>query len=217
MKHQKKSVNKGFTLIELLVVIAIIAVLAVVVILTLNPAGLLQEARDSNRISDMATLKSALSLYLADVPSPSLGSNVCYVAVPQTPAWAVTIKSNSPSSTQACNAWMVTTGASSTVVVTTGASARAIGTTTASTAGWIPVPLGLISAGNPFPQWPIDPTNNNSYFYSYTASTSTGSPTFKIAMFMESSKYEASGTADVESTDGGQNNYVFEGGSNLNL
>src|SRR5271163_765603 len=59
--------RKGFTLIELLVVIAIIAILAVVVILTLNPAELLRQARDSNRESDFATLKSAIGLYSADV------------------------------------------------------------------------------------------------------------------------------------------------------
>ena len=41
--------RSGFTLIELLVVIAIIAILAVVVILTLNPAQLLAQARDSTR------------------------------------------------------------------------------------------------------------------------------------------------------------------------
>src|SRR6185295_4958783 len=66
--------RKGFTLIELLVVIAIIAILSVVVILTLNPAELLKQARDSNRISDMATLKSAISLYLADVSTPFIGT-----------------------------------------------------------------------------------------------------------------------------------------------
>jgi prepilin-type N-terminal cleavage/methylation domain-containing protein len=71
----------GFTLIELLVVIAILAVLAVVVILTLNPAGLLQESRDSNRLSDMATLNTSLSL--ADNSGESLGSaNTVYVSVP---------------------------------------------------------------------------------------------------------------------------------------
>src|SRR3989338_2108717 len=56
MKHIIKN-SKGFTLIELLVVIAIIAVLAVAVILTLNPAELLKQARDSTRVSDMSTLK----------------------------------------------------------------------------------------------------------------------------------------------------------------
>ena len=57
MKNNKK---KGFTLIEFLVVIAIIAILAVVVVLTLNPAELLRQARDSNRVSDFATFKSAI-------------------------------------------------------------------------------------------------------------------------------------------------------------
>jgi len=58
--------RRGFTLIELLVVIAIIAILAVVVVLTLNPAELLRQSRDANRVSDMATLTSALNLYLTD-------------------------------------------------------------------------------------------------------------------------------------------------------
>ena len=73
--------KKGFTLIELLVVIAIVAVLSVVVVLTLNPAELLKQARDSTRIADMSTYKSAISLYLTDVTSPSLGSSTiprCY-------------------------------------------------------------------------------------------------------------------------------------------
>src|SRR6185437_16819322 len=71
--------RKGFTLIELLVVIAIIAILAVVVVLTLNPAELLRQARDSNRTSDFATLKSALGLYGADVSTTTLlcGTTSC--------------------------------------------------------------------------------------------------------------------------------------------
>jgi prepilin-type N-terminal cleavage/methylation domain-containing protein len=55
------SSRKAFTLIELLVVIAIIAILAVVVVLTLNPAEILKQSRDSNRVSDMDTLTHALA------------------------------------------------------------------------------------------------------------------------------------------------------------
>ena len=71
---------KGFTLIELLIVIGIIAVLAVVVLLTLNPAELLRQARDSNRVSDLASLNSALSYYLADVSGATYANLVgsCY-------------------------------------------------------------------------------------------------------------------------------------------
>src|ERR1700733_11386860 len=75
MEHRSGSRSfSGFTLIELLVVIAIIAVLAVIVILTLNPAELLRQSRDSNRLSDMSTLNSAMVLYNEDVNLASLGS-----------------------------------------------------------------------------------------------------------------------------------------------
>ena len=60
--HQKSA----FTLIELLIVIAIVAILAVVVVLTLNPAQMLAQGRDSNRISDMSTLNTAVNLYTTD-------------------------------------------------------------------------------------------------------------------------------------------------------
>lgn len=72
----------GFTLIELLVVIAILSVLATAVIVVLNPAQLIKQARDSNRISDLAALNSAIALYISDIPSPGW-SNVfkCTYAV----------------------------------------------------------------------------------------------------------------------------------------
>ncbi|MBI2888821.1 MAG: prepilin-type N-terminal cleavage/methylation domain-containing protein, partial [Candidatus Liptonbacteria bacterium] len=57
MNSSKSAQEKGFTLIELLVVIAIVAILAVVLILTLNPAQILAQSRDSTRISDLNTVK----------------------------------------------------------------------------------------------------------------------------------------------------------------
>ena len=210
MRIHKKS-NKGFTLIELLVVIAILAVLAVVVVLTLNPAGLLQEARDSNRISDMATLKSALSLYMADVPTPALGTSTwCYLSIP-TSTMTVPISSTSTNSTTTCLTWFSSQAAYTTSTVSSTASYRSV----TSTLGWIPVNMSLISAGAPFALWPIDPLNTSANFYSYEAST-TGN-VFKLGMIMESAKYKASGTADIVSADGGTNNFIFEGGSNLSM
>jgi prepilin-type N-terminal cleavage/methylation domain-containing protein len=209
MKKNKKT-ERGFTLIELLVVIAILAVLAVVVVLTLNPAGLLQEARDSNRISDMATLKSALSLYMADVPSPALGTSTwCYVSINSTAFSVPGPTSSVNTATTTCWAWFPSTNTTTTVA--TSVPNRSI----TGALGWIPVNVSMISAGSPFAQWPIDPVNSVNYFYSYEAST-TGN-VFKLGMFMESTKYKASGTADVVSTDGGSDNFVFEGGSNLGM
>ena len=64
--------KKGFTLIELLIVIGIISILATAVVLVLNPAQLLAQARDSTRISDLRSINSAIGLYLSTATSPIL-------------------------------------------------------------------------------------------------------------------------------------------------
>lgn len=66
--------KKGFTLIELVIVIGILAILATVVVLVLNPAQLLAQARDSQRVSDLGSVKSAIALYLATASSPAVGA-----------------------------------------------------------------------------------------------------------------------------------------------
>lgn len=225
--------KKGFTLIELLIVIAIIAVLSVVVILSLNPAELLRQARDSNRISDMATLKSALALYLTDVSGPYLGtSTYCYLS--NATATVATVASSTgvwtaPTSTPGCGYWFPSNTTNTWMNATT---TRSIGvaTTTAGTAGngWIPVNLANISSGSPLGQEPIDPINqggnssctgstaslsNCSLFYSYIVSGTS----FKLAAFMESKKFSNAGSGDVVSKDGGYNPYVYEQGINLSL
>lgn len=188
----KQTKQKGFTLIELLVVIAIIAVLAVVLVLTLNPAELLKQARDSNRISDLNTLKSAISLYLADVSSPSLGTSLtCYTSL-------------AAPGTTTCTAFFPTSTATSTS-----------NNRTVAGSGWIPINFSAISSGAPIGTLPLDPTNNLNYFYAYISSST--SLTFKLAARTESVKFSASGTADVASTDGGSSNLWYETGTALGL
>ena len=70
--------KKGFTLVELMIVIAILAILAAIVIFALNPAELFRRARDSQRMSDIRILSSAVSYYLADSTTPILdgGTNI---------------------------------------------------------------------------------------------------------------------------------------------
>lgn len=199
MKNHKT--QKGFTLIELLVVIAIIAILAVVVVLTLNPAELLRQARDSNRISDFATLKSALSLYSTDVATTTAmngGTNNLFTA-------------DTGISTTMTTYIATTTGGwgflGGEAAVTTNAS-RSVGGT-----GWIPVNLNLISSGAPIATYPVDPTNLGQQAYLYAASSTT----FKLTTQMESVKYKNNGTGDVQTNDGGNSVYAYEQGTNLAL
>ena len=199
-----KESHKGFTLIELLVVIAIVAVLSVVVILTLNPAELLRQARDSNRISDMATIRSALSLYLADVTTPNLASSTqgytrCYA----TSNLALTDCS-----------WGFTSTLATTIPVNNTSTAI-------NSRGWVPVSFDMISSGAPLGNLPIDPVNSSSSalgvcVYGYAASSTSMS--FKIvAGCMESVKYGVTGTANVVSNDGGTVAKAYEVGTNMNL
>ena len=208
--------TKGFTLIELLVVIAIIAILSVVVVLALNPAELLRQARDSNRISDLSSLKTGLQFYATDVSGNALfglgNGTFCYVDLTSVAA---------PFSATGCDPDGV--GALPTRFLG--------GTTTASPAaqrgtdgtGWIPVNFTLISSGSPLSALPLDPAPSavSGLFYAYRPGTSAGAActagsgvtgtgstctTFEINAHMESVKYRSGGAKDVEMTDGGNSN-----------
>lgn len=206
IKNRKN--QKGFTLIELLVVIAIIAVLAVVVILTLNPAELLRQARDSNRLSDMATLKSALGLYSTDVntTTPMYGNQDDLFTAQISPA---PTSSTSTYEGPLPGEWGFTASAAvNTYVIVSSTASRSVNGT-----GWIPVNLTAISSGAPIGSLPVDPTDANGLEYIFAA-TSTQ---YKLAAKMESIKYSTGGSADVETNDGGNSTSTYEQGTNLAL
>jgi prepilin-type N-terminal cleavage/methylation domain-containing protein len=173
--HTKRSDFSGFTLIELLIVIAIIAILAVVVVLTLNPAELLRQSRDANRVSDMATLTSALNLYTTDqtgASSFSLGSTA-----------STGISIYDPNASSICGSLGLPSLGSSTWYCGTATSSRSVGGQ-----GWIPVSFSNISAGSPIGSLPVDPVNQTSsgLFYSYN----TNGTQFEVTANLESQKYK---------------------------
>jgi prepilin-type N-terminal cleavage/methylation domain-containing protein len=162
--------KKAFTLIELLVVIAIIAILSIVVILTLNPAELLRQSRDSGRLSDLATMNDALSIYSEDVGG-SMGTV------------STTYLSLQDSST--------TCGSQNLLSLPSGGGYRCASSTSSRSIGgqgWIPLTFSSISSGSPLGSLPQDPTNQSSSGLYYTYSTN-GSQ-YLVTAVMESQKYK---------------------------
>lgn len=186
----------AFTLIELLVVIAIIAILAIVVVLTLNPAQLLAQSRDANRVSDMATLQSAINLYSTDqsgASSYSLGSStVVYVSIPD--------------SSSICG----DLGLSALPAGDSYSCASATSSRNTNASGWIPIDFQNISAGTPISSLPVDATNNSSSWLYYTYTTAGGK--YQITAHLESQKYLAS-----EPASGGADPLLYTAGTNLSL
>ena len=172
------SLKKGFTLVELLIVIAILAVLAAAVVIVLNPAELLAQARDSQRVNDLDTLKSALSIYIAQSSSINLGACGTGGICTFTPA----VNGSPFGSVGAQNCASVST------------------TNTIAGSGWVDVNLSTLPGGSPIPYLPVDPTNNIDYFYGYACSESPNY-VFELAGRLESQK-----SRDKMKTDGGSRN-----------
>jgi hypothetical protein len=178
-------------------------VLAVVVIVTLSPAELLRQSRDSNRLSDLGTLRSAIALYLADQSSAanlSPSATICYMS-----GTATTSRCGS------AFAYNYTNPTSSTSTANNGT-------------GWLPINFGSISSGAPLGSLPLDPINNVSqgYYYAYVASSGPPLAYKLVANALESRKFgniagAMDATYNVTNDDGGVSSSSYEVGTNLNL
>ncbi|MFA6994352.1 MAG: type II secretion system protein, partial [Candidatus Paceibacterota bacterium] len=182
---------RSFTLIELLIVIGILAVLVAAIVITLNPAQLLQEARDSKRVQDLSSLRSAIHTAEALSPAMSFGvSSTVYVSLLDT-------------TTTCANLGLPTITPYVYHCVTSSDNlAKTNGT------GWIPIDFtqnGVVSLS----ALPLDPVNTTSSGLYYTYMTG-GS--FELTALLESqTKHETA------INDGGSLPGVYEVGSNLSL
>jgi type II secretory pathway pseudopilin PulG len=164
------------------VVIAIIAILAVVVVLTLNPAELLRQSRDSNRVSDMATLTDALNLYVTDQAGAStfaLGN--ASDTYPST--YDPSATSTAGDQCQGLGMLSLNTSTGQSWQCASSNAFRSVNGT-----GWIPVNFTQISAGSPIGSLPVDPSNQTSsgLFYAYN----TNGTQFEVTADLESQKYK---------------------------
>ena len=182
------SKNKGFTLIELLIVIAILAVLATVTVVAINPAEIFRRTRDSQRLSDLDSIRTAINFYVVNTSSPVLGS-----------------ASNSYSHVASTNC-AGRTGTTGTQAVDGSGwipvSLTSLGGT-APLSKWPIDPNPTTSNGNP-----------GRYYVYLTNSTSS---TFEVIANMESSQYSEGGSNDVESKDGGKISGLYEIGTEFIL
>lgn len=170
--------HEAFTLIELLVVIAIIAILAVVVVLTLNPGQLFLQARDSNRLSDLATIQSALGYYITDTAvngGGSLGAaSTTYISIPDPTA-------TSTAGDQCQGLGLPALASGFTYHCAASSTFRSVDGT-----GWIPVNFKNLSQGSVLGQLPVDVVNQTStgLFYTYQ----TNGSQFEVTAIPESQK-----------------------------
>ena len=186
---------------ELLVVIAILALLMSIVIVTLNPAEILRKTRDTKRVSDLNSLRTALNLYVTDKASPNLdysatdcGTMTFYSVASPCPTASI---SQAPRIIPTC------------VVAT---STRLVSGT-----GWLPVDLTSISSGSPLSGLPVDPTNTLASFLYYTYVCDSTNVTFELDANMESTYFKAGGDGDVVGNDGGNAGTLYEIGSDPGL
>ena len=216
--YRANKLSRGFTLLELLIVITIIAVLSVILIVALNPVETLRKARDTQRLSDLASLKTAIGIYVTTKTSPFLGGAA-------TNATCQTVQGTDDAAT-ATKIWYSTATAVTGTLDNSPTPAKGLGTQVASTAlgnvdgsGWLPVNLSSITGGSPISNLPIDPVNDSgavtsaSLVYRYACATDT--LTFELNAQLESIAFKTDD--DKRAKDGGNNANYYEVGTALNI
>jgi len=216
--------KKGFTLLELLIVITILSILTLVVVLFINPVEILKKSRDVQRMSDLATTKAAIALYLQDNASNNLGgTSHCITGTTAADG----------SSSAKVNTSLIVTSAGERTGADAGAScgATCYASSTTSTlaykndgTGWIPyINFSSLTSGAPIERLPVDPVNTgatggtpgvNSLYYRYACKTNN---TFELDATLESDAYKFGGTEPKSGIDGGNSPMRYEVGTNLNI
>lgn len=233
--REEKGRAVGFTLLELLIVIGIMVILGTVLVLVLNPAETLKKSRDNQRISDLATVKTAIGLYTTTITTINLGtsadgSTLNNASCQAGSSWASELGTGKIYYSYVGSADSITDNTLDAVTFTTNTNKPANHKTTNAAAsavdgtGWLPVKLSDISGGSPISALPLDPTNNfvsgsvsamgsTDLFYRYACNSDAS--TYEIDAQLESTAYTS--TDDKRAKDGGNNSSYYEVGTNLSI
>ena len=195
------SKTKGFTLIELLIVIGILGILAAAVVVVLNPAELLAQARDTQRIQDMAGMNSALSLYAADLVNPDLNGAQADAECSQ------------DSDVTNGDGYVAVDPTTVSFTARTQVNDGTDATQEVDENGWLPVNLTAMSTGSPLSVWPVDPTNSGDSVYRYACDMTN--ITWELNATLESIKFAT--TEDMDGNDGGDTATFYEVGTEPGL
>lgn len=160
--------------------------------IVLNPSEQLKKTRDSRRLADLKSLDKAIGIYESQTMSPSTGSSTkIYLSLPDTSTTCASysLPPAPPGFTYAC---------------VTEANLRKT-----NGSGWVPIEFSSIAIGSPLSVLPVDPTNNNLYYYTYITGGS-----YQLTALSESTGNKVS---DQAITDGGRMPGTFEIGTDLSL
>jgi prepilin-type N-terminal cleavage/methylation domain-containing protein len=185
----------GFTLLELLVVMALLSVVSTVTVLVVNPAELLRQARDAERLDNFASIEKSIGLIQANNPSAPLGANnTVYVSLPSDQADCSDL--GLPDLPQVPVMWSYACASSDNYRKTDGN-------------GWLPINFENLSGTSLFATLPVDPVNvvPEGLYYTYVHQNP-----FKLTAVLESGKYKP-----LMVTDGGPDLSLYEVGSDLTL
>jgi len=195
---RKLSFRRGFTLVEILVVVGLIAILSTAVLLTLNPLDFLKQGRDSTRLNDLSNLMRTLNYIQAESPQTFFGNpKTIYISRPDP-----NLTGDATSTCPNMNLPPIPTDWSYYCVSPQNLS-RIDGK------GWIPIDFSNQAIFR-LSKLPTDPQNNENYYYTYVYDPNT--QTFEIDTALESQKQK-----HLLSEDNGDNNNLYELGTNLTL
>ena len=217
--------NEGFTLLELLLVVLIMALLAVFLYLTINPVEISKRLRDSQRMSDLATLKKAIGFYQVNKSHPFFAGtdNAACKGTLNDPNWQTTdyIYYSYPSDGAGAE---ITAKTLDGMTFTIGGAHQVPSTNLYAVdgVGWLPINFLTLAGGSPISKLPVDPINSiadpanpksSDLVYRYICLESTLK--YEIDATFESNAYAVKDNKMAK--DGGNNDNYYEVGTDLGI